>query len=191
MSPRRRFGPGEESLLIPQPIEPSRRGGLFARHRRLPLVLTLAAVVAAAAISASALMLISHESHERAARKTAVMLSEVRSFMTILTSPDPFRANEYAARVQAHATGEFAREYHERENDILIRISGAEPTTGTVLDAGVARWNDDGSVNVLVVTQITSKSSESKQLVSSANRWLVTAQQEGSQWKISNLLPVI
>lgn len=198
MSPRRKFGPGETSLLVAQPIEPPRRWGLparpwdlLARQWRLPLVLTLSAVAAAAAISASALMLVSHESHERAAQKSEVMLSDVRSFMTMFTSPDPFHANEYAARVEAHATGEFARQYHEKENDILIQVSGAEPTTGTVLDAGVSRWNDDGSVNVMVVTQITSKSSDGERVVSTANRWLVTAMQEGNEWKISSLLPVI
>ncbi|AEJ45353.1 MCE associated protein [Mycobacterium tuberculosis variant bovis BCG] len=119
------------------------------------------------------------------------MLSDVRSFMTMFTSPDPFHANEYAERVLSHATGDFAKQYHERANDILIRISGVEPTTGTVLDAGVQRWNEDGSANVLVVTQITSKSADGKRVVSNANRWLVTAKQEGNEWKISSLLPVI
>ena len=33
---------------------------------------------------------------------------------------------------------------------------------GTVLDAAVARWNDDGSVDVLVVTKFTSKSPDGK-----------------------------
>ncbi|REY00289.1 mammalian cell entry protein, partial [Mycobacterium tuberculosis] len=132
-----------------------------------------------------------HESHQRAAHKDIVMLSDVRSFMTMFTSPDPFHANEYAERVLSHATGDFAKQYHERANDILIRISGVEPTTGTVLDAGVQRWNEDGSANVLVVTQITSKSADGKRVVSNANRWLVTAKQEGNEWKISSLLPVI
>lgn len=76
----------------------------------------------AAAISACALMRISHESHQRAAHKDIVMLSDVRSFMTMFTSPDPFHANEYAERVLSHATGDFAKQYHERANDILIRI---------------------------------------------------------------------
>ncbi|COX63070.1 MCE associated protein [Mycobacterium tuberculosis] len=44
---------------------------------------------------------------------------------------------------------------------------------------------------MLVVTQITSKSADGKRVVSNANRWLVTAKQEGNEWKISSLLPVI
>ncbi|QUR65937.1 mammalian cell entry protein [Mycobacterium spongiae] len=184
MSPRRKFAPGEESLLVARPIEPARRWGLT-------LLLVASAVVASVAISLCAFMLNSHESHVRAEQKNRAMLSDVRSFMTMFTSPDPFHANDYAEAVLSHATGDFAKQYNERVNDILIRISGVEPTTGTVLDAGVERWNDDGSANVLVVTQITSKSSDGEQVVSNANRWLVTARQEGNEWKISSLLPVI
>ncbi len=66
-----------------------------------------------------------------------------------------------------------------------------ERSTGTVLDAGVERWNDDGTVNVMVAVDVTMKSPDGKQEFESVNRWLATAEQEGSQWKISNLLQVI
>jgi Mce-associated membrane protein len=59
-----------------------------------------------------------------------------------------------------------------------------------VLGAGVERWNDDGSANVMVATEVTSKSPDEKQVLGSTNRWTVTATQEGNQWKISNLLQV-
>ncbi|OSC42014.1 mammalian cell entry protein [Mycobacterium decipiens] len=198
MSPRRKFETGEGPLLVALPIEPPRRWGLpprpwdlRARLFRLPAALIAAAVVSTAAISSCVFMLITHESHQRAARQDTAMLSDVRSFMAMFTSPDPFHANEYAERVLAHATGQFAQQYRDRHNEILMQISGVEPTTGTVLDAGVERWNDDGSANVLVVTEITSKSPDGKRVVGSANRWVITAKQEGNEWKISNLLPVI
>jgi Mce-associated membrane protein len=38
---------------------------------------------------------------------------------------------------------------------------------------------------------VTSKSPDEKQVVENTNRWTATAKQEGSQWKISNLLQVI
>jgi Mce-associated membrane protein len=89
------------------------------------------------------------------------------------------------------ATGDFAKQYHEKANEILLQVARAEPATGTVLDAGVERWNDDGSVSVLVATEVTSKSPDEKQVFENTNRWMATATREGNQWKISNLLRVI
>ncbi|MDT5083199.1 MAG: Mce-associated rane protein, partial [Mycobacterium sp.] len=59
------------------------------------------------------------------------------------------------------------------------------------LAAGVERWNDDGSANVMVATDVTSKSPDGKQTLDNTNRWVVTAQREGNQWKISSLQQVI
>ncbi len=70
--------------------------------------------------------------------------------MTMFTSPDP-RQRICAGAVPRHA----AKQYHERANDILIRIFRGGTDHRTVLDAGVQGWNEDGSANVLVVTQIT------------------------------------
>ncbi len=107
------------------------------------------------------------------------------------TSIDPFHANDYVTRIMAQATGDFAKQYHDKANEILLQVARAESATGTVLDAGVERWNDDGSASVLVATEVTSKSPDEKQVVESTNRWTATVTQEGNQWKISNLLQVI
>ncbi|UQX10883.1 mammalian cell entry protein [Candidatus Mycobacterium methanotrophicum] len=184
MSPRRKVQPGEAPLFVERAVAPR-------REWRLPLRFTVAAVVMAEAITACALVLISHESQRRAAMKDRTVIADVRSFMTEFTSPDPFHANKYVDRVLAHATGEFAKQYQQRANLVLLAVARGEPTTGTVLDAGVERWNDDGSANVLVASQVSSKSPDGKKTVDVASRWLVTAQKEGDQWKISSLVQVV
>jgi Mce-associated membrane protein len=184
MSPRRKFQPGEEPLLVAHP--PTPRPTLM-----LPLATTVAAVLMAAAITVCTLMLISHESHVRAASKDRQVLNYVTGFMAEFTTIDPYHANDYIARVLAQATGDFAKQYHDKANEILLQVARAEPATGTVLDAGVERWNDDGTVNVMVATDVTSKSPDEKQVFENTNRWMATVTQEGNQWKISNLLQVI
>jgi Mce-associated membrane protein len=184
MSPRRKFQPGEEPLLVAHPPTPQRAWAF-------PLLTTVAALLMAAAITVSSLMLISHESRERAASKDRQVLSYVTGFMTEFTSIDPYHSNDYIARILAQATGDFAKQYTEKANEILLQVARAEPATGTVLDAAVERWNDDGSVNVMVATAVTSKSADEKQVFENTNRWTATATQEGNQWKISNLLQVI
>ncbi len=39
-------------------------------------------------------------------------------------------------------------------NEIVVQVARAEPPTGTVLEAGVQRWNDNGGADVLVATKI-------------------------------------
>jgi Mce-associated membrane protein len=184
MSPRRKFQPGEEPLLVVHPPTPQRPWAF-------PLLTTVAALLMVAAVTVSTPMLISHESRERVASKDRQVLNYVTGFMTEFTSIDPFHANDYIARILAQATGDFAKQYTEKANEILLQVARAEPATGTVLDAGIERWNDDGSVNVMVATAVTSKSSDEKQVIENTNRWTATATQEGNQWKISNLLQVI
>jgi Mce-associated membrane protein len=184
MSPRRKFQPGEEPLLVAHPPKPQRPWAF-------PLVITVAAFLMAAAVTVSALMLTSHESRDRAASKDRQVLNYVTGFMAEFTSIDPYHANDYIARIMAQATGDFAKQYQAKANEILLQVARAEPATGTVLDAGVERWNDDGSVNVMVATAVTSKSPDEKQVFENTNRWTATATQEGNQWKISNLLQVI
>jgi Mce-associated membrane protein len=123
--------------------------------------------------------------------KDVDVLGFVRAFMTGFTTLDPFNANAYMDRVLAHATGDFAKQYRDKQNEILIQVAQAEPTKGTTLDAGVERWNDDGSASVLVATAVTYKSPDQKQVIDNTNRWVVTAQREGDQWKISSLQQVI
>jgi Mce-associated membrane protein len=136
-------------------------------------------------------MLVGHETDRRVAVKDAAALSYVREFMTMYTTLDPFHANQYADRILTQGTGDFAKMFTEKQNEILIQVARAEPTTGTVLEAGVQRWNDNGSADILVATKIATKSPDGKSMVESGNRWVATAIKEGQQWKISQLIQVI
>jgi Mce-associated membrane protein len=119
------------------------------------------------------------------------VVNYVSGFMTKFVSIDPFHANDYVTRILAQATGDFAKQYQQNANEILLQVARAEPATGTVLDAGVERWNDDGSASVMVATAIATKTPDEKQVLENTNRWAATATQEGNQWKISNLQQVI
>lgn len=184
MSPRRKFRPGEGPLLIARPLPPGRPWGL-------PLACSVAAVLMAAAITVCGLMLVSHENRVRLASKDRQALSYVTGFMVQFTSIDPYHANDYVTGILAQATGDFASQFRQNANQILLQVARAEPATGTILGAGLERWNDDGSVNVMVATAITTKSPDEKQVRENANRWAATATREGNQWKISNLQQVI
>ncbi|MEE6176934.1 mammalian cell entry protein [Mycobacterium sp. 050134] len=181
MSPRRRLDPGEAGLFCAP--RPRRRWGLR-------LTVTLSGAVAVTAMAVCAWVLLSHQSQRRASIKDVAALGYVHAFMTEFTSPDPFHANAYTDRILAQAAGQFAEQYRENENEILVQVARSEPATGTVLDAGVARWNDDGSVDVLVVTKFTSRSPDGKLTLERENRWIVTAQQDGERWKVSGLIPI-
>ncbi len=197
MSPRRKFQPDEQPLLVTRTVQSQRGLRWRPRFRRpprltgLPLLTTVAAVLMAAAITVCALMLDSHLRSDSAAEKNRAVRSYVSWFMTEFTSVDPFHANDYMKRILAEATGDFAKQYNDKANEILIEIARGDPTTGIILDAGVERWNDDGSANVLVATEVTLKSPDGKQTFNNTDRWVATAQQEGSAWKISNLSQVI
>lgn len=104
---------------------------------------------------------------------------------------DLFYVNEYVEWVLFYVMGDFVKQYYERVNDILICIFGVELIIGMVLDVGVQRWNEDGSVNVLVVIQIILKFVDGKWVVLNVNCWLVMVKQEGNEWKISSLFLVI
>jgi len=160
------------------------------RRWRLGLAISVAAAVIIAAVTASTLVLITHEKHHREGVEELAVVDYVRSFMTQYTSLDPFHANDYANRVLAQATGQLAQMYTEKMNEIVVQVARAEPTHGAVLDAGVERWNDDGSAEVVVATQTTTILPDGKRS-ESGNRWVATATQEGNQWKISSLLQVI
>jgi Mce-associated membrane protein len=183
MSPRRKIDAEEPELYTATPPKPPRRWGL-------PLVAAVASVLVAAAIAASTLMLVSHESDRRTAAKDADVIGYVKSFMTTYTTLDPFHANYYGDRIQSQATGDFAKMFKEKINEILVQVARAEPTQGNVVAAGVQRWNDDGSADVLVATNVSSKMPDGK-TVESGNRWVITAKKEGQLWKISQLIQVI
>lgn len=181
MSPRRKVAAPEAFSDLPP-----HRG----RRYGLAVLVSSAAVVIIAALAVSSILLFTHEQHRRAAVRDVAVISYVRSFMTQYTSPDPMRANDYADAVLAEATGQLAQVYQERINEIVIQVAQAEPTTGTVLDAGVERWNDDGSADVVVATKTVTTLPDG-QTFEDGSRWVATAIQEGAQWKISNLLQVI
>lgn len=182
MSPRRRIEPDSPELFRPTEPEP--------RRWVLPLVASLAAVAIVASVAVSALVLIKRESHIRAEKRDVAVLYFVRSFMTQYTSPDPFHANDYADKVLAQGTGQFAKLYQDKMNEIVVQVARAEPTAGSVQDIGIERWNEDGSADVVVAALTRTKLPDGK-TIESGNRWVVTATKEGEQWKISNLLQVI
>jgi Mce-associated membrane protein len=183
MSPRRKVDPDETDFFA-FTVDPPRRWGMV-------LISLAASLLIAAALTAGTLMLISHERDHRTAVNDAQALGYVREFMVGYTSLDPFHANAYVDRILSAGTGDFHKQFTEKKNEILIRVAQAEPTQGTVVDAGVQRWSDDGSADVLVATKVTSKSPDGKQTIESGNRWVVTATREGQQWKISQLIQVI
>jgi Mce-associated membrane protein len=182
MSPRHKFQPGEKPLFVARPVA--------ARPWGLPLAIAVAALVMAVAMTVCTLVWISHERRVRVASKEREVLSYVGGFMAQFTSIDPYHANDYVNRILGQATGDFAKQYHDKANEILLQVARAEPATGTVLASGVERWNDDGSATVMVATEVTSKSPDEKQVYENTNRWTATVTQEGNQWKISNLLQV-
>lgn len=183
MSPRRRIDADERDFfdVVPEP----------PRHRGLPIVAAIAALLMTAAITAATLMLVSHETDQRTAANDNAALVYVSEFMTDYTTLDPFNANAYVERILAQGTGDFAKMFKEKQNEILIQVAQAEPTNGTVLAAGVQRWNDNGSADILVATKVSTKAADGKSTVESGNRWVATAIKEGQQWKISQLIQVI
>jgi len=183
VSPRRKLEADERDFFEVVPKPPRRWG--------LPIIAALATLLIAAAITGSTLFLIQHEKDRRASVKEAAALGYVREFMTAYTTLDPFHANDYADRILAQGTGDFAKMFKEKENDILVQVARAEPTKGTVLEAGLQRWNGNGSADVLVATKISSKSPDGKSTIESGNRWVATVIKEGQQWKISQLIQVI
>jgi Mce-associated membrane protein len=201
MSPRRRIEPGsttgdgDERLREEQKARgtTNRRDwrAVVRSARGLPGLGVAGSLLVIAAIVLTSLMLWSHESDHGAEVTDADVLGSVGQFMTEYTTLDPFHANDYADRVLAAATGEFAKEFKEKENAILVQVARAEPTKGTVIDAGIEKWHDDGSVSVLVATKISTTVGQSRRPVESGNRWVVSAVKEGQQWKISRLTQVI
>jgi len=142
MSPRRKIEADEPDFFEVKPTPPRRWG--------LPVLAVVTSVLMAAAITAGTLMLVSHTGDNRTRARDAQALDYVQSFMTTYTTLDPFHANEYVERIEAQGTGDFAKMFKEKQNAILIQVAQAEPTKGSVVAAGVQRWRDDGSADVLL-----------------------------------------
>jgi Mce-associated membrane protein len=201
VSPRRRIQPGEEPLLkVPKPTLWSRlpwrptlpqQWWKPSRTWAVPAMATAAVLLTALAIATSSVVFYKQENQHEKTMEQADVLGFVRAFMNGFTTLDPFHANAYFDKVMANATGDFAKEYHDKQNDILVQIAQAEPTKGSTLAVGVERRNDDGSVSVMIATDITSKTPDGKQKIQTTNRWVVTAQREGNKWKISSMQQVI
>jgi Mce-associated membrane protein len=183
MSPRRIVDADEPEFFV-APVDPPPRWGL-------PLVAGISALLIAAAVGLSLFMTVEHEADRQTGIRDADALGYVRAFMTAYTTLDPFNANDYADRIRAQGTGEFVKTFNEKQNEIVLQVARAEPTTGVVLDAGVQRWNDDGSADVLVATKMTSTTPDGKQTIETGSRWVATAVKEGQQWKINRLIQVI
>jgi Mce-associated membrane protein len=182
VSPRRKVEPGSQELFrLPEPKP---------RRWVLPLVAGLAAVAIIAALTVSTLLLVKRETQRHNTVRDVAVLSFVRGFVTQYTSIDPFHANDYADKVLAQGTGQFAKLYQDKMNEVVIQVARAEPTTGTVQDVGIERWNSDGSADVLVAATTKTRMPDGK-TIESGSRWVATATKEGAQWKISNLLQVI
>ncbi|BBY27359.1 mammalian cell entry protein [Mycolicibacterium sediminis] len=186
MSPRRKVDAAERDYFT-QPVvtpRPPRRWGLA-------LTGVVSTLLAVAAIAGSVFMLVGHESQRRTDLRDVAALGYVRTFMIEYTSLDPFHANEYTENIYRQATGDFETSFKEKMNEITIQVARAEPTTGSVLDAGVQRWNDDGSAQILVAANVTTPGRDGRPTVESASRWVATTIEEGQQWKISQLIQVI
>ncbi len=166
-------------------------GAISSVKFRPALLLIVGLSVAVLSIVLCANVLAGHEKYRQANVIEADALGYIRGFMTEFTSPDPGHAQVYTGRILDQATGEFAEQYRKNRAEIIKDVSASAPTTGTVLDAGVSRRNDDGSVESLVVTKFTAAAPDGKLQMERSSRWIVTAMREGGQWKISNLVPTV
>jgi Mce-associated membrane protein len=181
MSPRRRIDPDAPALRMPPERPP---------NRLLSVVAPLAAVALVAAMVVSAAVFVNAANASRTTIRNAAVLDFVRSFITLYTSPDPFNANAYADKVLALGTGNFAKLYSDKMNQVVIQVAQAEPGVGTVQEIGIERWNPDGSASVIAVAKMTTTMPDG-QKIDSASRWEVTAVKEGDQWKVSDLIQVL
>ncbi|OBF18420.1 mammalian cell entry protein [Mycobacterium sp. ACS4331] len=180
MSPRRR---ADRPDFVDLPT-------LRPRSRMAVAGVAVAVVALVAAVAVSAMVLVTHEQHRRAAVRDVQAIQYVRSFLTQFTTTDPFNANAYADGVLGQTTGKLAEEFKSRLNEVVISVARSEPTRGEVLDAGVERWNDDGSASVIAVTKTVTTMPDGT-VIENGGRWLAMAIEEGGQWRISDLKPVV
>lgn len=182
MSPRRRIDAGEQPALRIPATRP--------RHRLLSVVAPVAAAALIAALILSAFVFAKANTAQRASIRNAAVIDFVRSFVAQYTSPDPFNANAYADKVLSLGTGNFAKMYSDKMNQVVIQVAQSEPAVGTVQEIGIERWNPDSSVNVIAVANMSTKMPDGTK-VDSPSRWEVTAVKEGDQWKVSDLIQVL
>lgn len=187
MSPRRKVDADEPQLLVPSVPRPPRPWRFWS-------TMLLAAIVSAGSIAVAATMLVAHVDHRRLALQQVEVLDFARSFTVQFLSPDPTGengANRYVDLMTEHATGEFGAWWKERRNEILIQVARGPEATAEVLEAGLERWNDDGSAQVLVVAKTHIKGLDGKVVAEPTMRCLETVMKQGDQWKIRNFSPVL
>lgn len=182
MSPRRKVDL-TPSQWLNKPESAPRRGGLR-------FIGAVAAFLILAALATSAVVFAENQSDRRTQIDAAAVQDSVRTFITQYTSPDPFNANDYAEKVLALGTGNFAKMYSDRMNEVVLQVAQSERGFGTVQDIGIERWNPDGSASVIAVASMTTKLPDGTK-IDSASRWEVTAIKEGDQWKVSDLIQVL
>ncbi|WP_082949034.1 hypothetical protein [Mycobacterium sp. 1274756.6] len=205
MSPRRRTAadatPPSAAIELtgasaetPAPAAP----GQAVRVPRPPLRLVWAAigaaVVIAATLAVAMVMLVEYETRQFMERREFAVIETARSFTTQLMSPDPtgdYGANRYVDRMTAQVTGELETYWRESRDRILIEVAKGAKSEATVLYAGLERWNDDGSADVLVIARQRIQDDDGKTMAEPIAQVLETVRQEGGQWKISNMGPVI
>lgn len=191
MSPKRKFDDGTDPVsnaLHPDYFGVSPKP---ARPWGLPLVAVLAAVVVVSATAASTLMLFRLEIDRWSALKDSAAIGSAREFMTTYLTLDPSNADSYSDRILAQSTGEFAKMFTERQNEILRRVTRSGPASATVVEAGVQQRNSDGSVEVLLATEVATAAPDRKSTIESGSRWVAAVVKEGQEWKISSLVQVI
>jgi Mce-associated membrane protein len=184
MSPRRRIESAQTPWFRSPEPAPRRRG--------LVVVSAVAAAVIIAAVTISAVVFAKSQAARRDQIRDAAVLTSMRSFITQYTSPDPFNANAYAENIVKMGTGNFAKMFSDRMNEVVIQVARAEPGFGSVPEGniGIERWNSDGSASVVAVSTMTTKMPDGTK-VDSISRWEVTAVKEGDQWKVSDLIQVL
>ncbi len=190
MSPRRRVTGAHPVWETAEADTAARR----PRDRGLMVAAVAAALLIVAALTAGVVFVIPHEKHHRATGREVAVLDVARSFTVEFMSPDPtgeFGANRYVDRMTAQVTGDFAQWWEQERNAILIQVAKGPQIEATVLAAGVERWNDDGSADVLVVVRRAIKDEDGNTVAEPTDRVVETLRQEGDRWKISNLSAVL
>ncbi|MUL67400.1 mammalian cell entry protein [Mycobacterium sp. CBMA 234] len=161
------------------------------RSWALAVIAGVATLLVVGAIAASTYLMVRHERDVESQAKSAAVLGYVQEFMKGFTAVDPFHANAYVDRITGQATGEFGKQFKDKRDQILLQVARAQPAEGAVEAVGVQRWNDDGSADVLIAMKLTTTTPDGKATVENGSRWVVTATQEGQQWKISRMNPVM
>ncbi|MGV0635682.1 mammalian cell entry protein [Mycolicibacillus trivialis] len=191
MSPRRRV----DADATPARPDPAPAAPATPRPPLRMVWTGIAATVAViAALAIATVLLVGHESRYETAMREDTVLEVARSFTIQVMSPDPtgdYGANRYVDRMTEQVTGELETYWRESRDQILIQVAKGPKSEATILYAGLERWNDDGSADVLVIAKQSIKDDDDKTIAEPIAQLLETVRQEGGRWKISNMGPVL